>query len=297
MAVDKLLKWEGREGVSVGEADGVIERSIDEIVDESIDHVFDQGVDHSIDKSIDRSIDRSIDESIDKSFDESIDRSIDKSIDKSFDRSIDHSIDRSIDHSLNKVINKPIDHSPNKPIDHSPNKPNDHSPNKPNDPSPNKPNDPSPTKPTNPSTHPSKNTPNSHSLAPTASLLFHLLSPLLSLIPSNQLPPNPDQLLWRLFERQFLRALLRFLDVDRSRQLQLSRQLANDTFSLQSFWNPREHCFQYNDTESLRCVRNQTAVLPMLFGLEGVLNAEIDDFLGLLLDHRQVSEIGAIYGS
>lgn len=257
MAVDKLLKWEGREGVSVGEADDVIERSIDEIVDESIDHVIDQGVNESIDKSIDRSIDKSIDRSID--------RSIDKSIDKSFDRSIDH--------SLNKVINKPIDHSPNKPID------------------------PSLTKPTNPSTHPSKNTPNSHSLAPTASLLFHLLSPLLSLIPSNQLPPNPDQLLWRLFERQFLRALLRFLDVDRSRQLQLSRQLANDTFSLQSFWNPREHCFQYNDTESLRCVRNQTAVLPMLFGLEGVLNAEIDDFLGLLLDHRQVSEIGAIYGS
>ena len=237
MAVDKLLKWEGREGVSVGEADGVIERSIDEIVDESIDHVFDRGVDHSIDESIDRSI------------------------------------DKSIDHSLNEVINKPIDHSPNKP------------------------NDPSLTKPTNPSTHPSKNTPNSHSLAPTASLLFHLLSPLLSLIPSNQLPPNPDQLLWRLFERQFLRALLRFLDVDRSRQLQLSRQLANDTLSLQSFWNPRKHCFQYNDTESLRCVRNQTAVLPMLFGLEGVLNAEIDDFLGLLLDRRQVSEIGAIYGS
>lgn len=249
MAVDKLLKWEGREGVSVGEADDVIERSIDEIVDESIDHVFDKGVNESIDRSIDRSIDKSIDRSIDKSF------------------------DRSIDHSLNKVIYKPIDHSPNKPID------------------------PSLTKPTNPSTHPSKNTPNSHSLAPTASLLFHLLSPLLSLIPSNQLPPNPDQLLWRLFERQFLRALLRFLDVDRSRQLQLSRQLANDTLSLQSFWNPREHCFQYNDTESLRCVRNQTAVLPMLFGLEGVLNAEIDDFLGLLLDHRQVSEIGAIYGS
>lgn len=245
MAVDKLLKWEGREGVSVGEADGVIERSIDEIVDESIDHVFDRGIDEVIDESID----------------------------KSFDRSIDRSIDKSIDHSLNKVINKPIDHSPNKPIDHSL------------------------TKPTNPSTHPSKNTPNSHSLAPTASLLFHLLSPLLSLIPSNQLPPNPDQLLWRLFERQFLRALLRFLDVDRSRQLQLSRQLANDTFSLQSFWNPREHCFQYNDTESLRCVRNQTAVLPMLFGLEGVLNAEIDDFLGLLLDRQQVSEIGAIYGS
>ena len=253
MAVDKLLKWEGREGVSVGEADGVIERSIDEIVDESIDHVFDKGVDHSIDRSIDRSIDKSID----KGVDHSIDRSIDRSIDKSFDRSIDH--------SLNKVINKPID--------------------------------PSLTKPTNPSTHPSKNTPNSHSLAPTASLLFHLLSPLLFLIPSNQLPPNPDQLLWRLFERQFLRALLRFLDVDRSRQLQLSRQLANDTFSLQSFWNPREHCFQYNDTESLRCVRNQTAVLPMIFGLEGVLNAEIDDFLGLLLDRRQVSEIGAIYGS
>lgn len=277
MAVDKLLKWEGREGVSVGEADGVLERSIDEIVDESIDHVFDKGVDHSIDRSIDRSIDksfdRSIDKSIDKGVDHSIDHSIDKSIDKSFDRSIDHSIDRSIDHSLNKVINKPIDHSPNKPTD------------------------PSLTKPTNPSTHPSKNTPNSHSLAPTASLLFHLLSPLLSLIPSNQLPPNPDQLLWRLFERQFLRALLRFLDVDRSRQLQLSRQLANDTFSLQSFWNPREHCFQYNDTESLRCVRNQTAVLPMLFGLEGVLNAEIDDFLGLLLDRQQVSEIGAIYGS
>ena len=257
MAVDKLLKWEGREGVSVGEADDVIERSIDEIVDESIDHVFDQGVNESIDRSIDRSIDKSID----------------KSIDRSIDRSIDKSFDRSIDHSLNKVINKPIDHSPNKPID------------------------PSLTKPTNPSTHPSKNTPNSHSLAPTASLLFHLLSPLLSLIPSNQLPPNPDQLLWCLFERQFLRALLRFLDVDRSRQLQLSRQLANDTFSLQSFWNPREHCFQYNDTESLRCVRNQTAVLPMLFGLEGVLNAEIDDFLGLLLDRRQVSEIGAIYGS
>ena len=221
----------------MGEADGVIERSIDEIVDESIDHVFDRGIDEVIDESID----------------------------KSFDRSIDRSIDKSIDHSLNKVINKPIDHSL--------------------------------TKPTNPSTHPSKNTPNSHSLAPTASLLFHLLSPLLSLIPSNQLPPNPDQLLWRLFERQFLRALLRFLDVDRSRQLQLSRQLANDTFSLQSFWNPREHCFQYNDTESLRCVRNQTAVLPMLFGLEGVLNAEIDDFLGLLLDRQQVSEIGAIYGS
>lgn len=277
MAVDKLLKWEGREGVSVGEADGVLERSIDEIVDESIDHVFDKGVDHSIDRSIDRSIDksfdRSIDKSIDKGVDHSIDHSIDKSIDKSFDRSIDHSIDRSIDHSLNKVINKPIDHSPNKPTD------------------------PSLTKPTNPSTHPSKNTPNSHSLAPTASLLFHLLSPLLSLIPSNQLPPNPDQLLWRLFERQFLRALLRFLDVDRSRQLQLSRQLANDTFSLQSFWNPRKHCFQYNDTESLRCVRNQTAVLPMIFGLEGVLNAEIDDFLGLLLDHQQVSEIGEIYGS
>ena len=249
MAVDKLLKWEGREGVSVGEADGVLERSIDEIVDESIDHVFDKGVNESIDRSIDRSIDKSIDRSIDKSF------------------------DRSIDHSLNKVIYKPIDHSPNKPID------------------------PSLTKPTNPSTHPSKNTPNSHSLAPTASLHFHHLSPLLSLIPSNQLPPNPDQLLWRLFERQFLRALLRFLDVDRSRQLQLSRQLANDTFSLQSFWNPREHCFQYNDTESLRCVRNQTAVLPMLFGLEGVLNAEIDDFLGLLLDRQQVSEIGAIYGS
>ena len=257
MAVDKLLKWEGREGVSVGEADDVIERSIDEIVDESIDHVFDKGVNESIDRSIDRSIDKSIDHVFDRGVDHSIDRSIDRSIDKSFDRSIDH--------SLNKVINKPID--------------------------------PSLTKPTNPSTHPSKNTPNSHSLAPTASLLFHLLSPLLSLIPSNQLPPNPDQLLWRLFERQFLRALLRFLDVDRSRQLQLSRQLANDTFSLQSFWNPREHCFQYNDTESLRCVRNQTAVLPMLFGLEGVLNAEIDDFLGLLLDHRQVSEIGAIYGS
>ena len=289
MAVDKLLKWEGREGVSVGEADGVIERSIDEIVDESIDHVFDKGVNESIDRSIDRSIDKSIDHvfdkgvdhSIDKSIDRSIDRSIDKgvdhsidrSIDESIDRSIDKSFDRSIDHSLNKVINKPIDHSPNKPID------------------------PSLTKPTNPSTHPSKNTPNTHSLAPTASLLFHLLSPLLSLIPSNQLPPNPDQLLWRLFERQFLRALLRFLDVDRSRQLQLSRQLANDTFSLQSFWNPREHCFQYNDTESLRCVRNQTAVLPMIFGLEGVLNAEIDDFLGLLLDRQQVSEIGAIYGS
>ena len=261
----------------MGEADGVIERSIDEIVDESIDHVFDKGVNESIDRSIDRSIDksfdRSIDKSIDKGVDHSIDHSIDKSIDGSIDRSIDHSIDRSIDHSLNKVINKPIDHSPNKPTD------------------------PSLTKPTNPSTHPSKNTPNSHSLAPTASLLFHLLSPLLSLIPSNQLPPNPDQLLWRLFERQFLRALLRFLDVDRSRQLQLSRQLANDTFSLQSFWNPQEHCFQYNDTESLRCVRNQTAVLPMLFGLEGVLNAEIDDFLGLLLDRQQVSEIGAIYGS
>lgn len=269
MAVDKLLKWEGREGVSVGEADGVLERSIDEIVDESIDHVFDQGVN----ESIDRSIDRSIDKSIDHVFDKGVDHSIDKSIDRSIDKSIDKSFDRSIDHSLNKVINKPIDHSPNKPID------------------------PSLTKPTNPSTHPSKNTPNSHSLAPTASLLFHLLSPLLSLIPSNQLPPNPDQLLWRLFERQFLRALLRFLDVDRSRQLQLSRQLANDTFSLQSFWNPREHCFQYNDTESLRCVRNQTAVLPMLFGLEGVLNAEIDDFLGLLLDRQQVSEIGAIYGS
>ena len=249
----------------MGEADGVIERSIDEIVDESIDHVIDQGVDEVIDESIDRSIDKSIDHVFDRGVDHSIDRSIDRSIDKSFDRSIDH--------SLNKVINKPIDHCPNKPIDPSLNKP------------------------TNPSTHPSKNTPNSHSLAPTASLLFHLLSPLLSLIPSNQLPPNPDQLLWRLFERQFLRALLRFLDVDRSRQLQLSRQLANDTLSLQSFWNPREHCFQYNDTESLRCVRNQTAVLPMLFGLEGVLNAEIDDFLGLLLDHRQVSEIGAIYGS
>lgn len=229
--------------------------------------------DDVIERSIDEIVDESIDHVFDKGVNESIDRSIDRSIDKSIDRSIDKSFDRSIDHSLNKVIYKPIDHSPNKPID------------------------PSLTKPTNPSTHPSKNTPNSHSLAPTASLLFHLLSPLLSLIPSNQLPPNPDQLLWRLFERQFLRALLRFLDVDRSRQLQLSRQLANDTLSLQSFWNPREHCFQYNDTESLRCVRNQTAVLPMLFGLEGVLNAEIDDFLGLLLDHRQVSEIGAIYGS
>ena len=265
--------------------DHSIDRSIDKSIDRSIDKSIDESIDESIDKSIDKSIDESIDESIDKSIDRSIDESIDESIDKSIDHSIDHSIDKSIDKSYDRSIDRSIDHSLNEVI------------NKPIDPSPNKPNDPSLTKPTNPSTHPSKNTPNSHSLAPTASLLFHLLSPLLSLIPSNQLPPNPDQLLWRLFERQFLRALLRFLDVDRSRQLQLSRQLANDTLSLQSFWNPREHCFQYNDTESLRCVRNQTAVLPMLFGLEGVLNAEIDDFLGLLLDHRQVSEIGAIYGS
>ena len=243
--------------MGVDSVDEVATDVIDEIVDKSIDYVFDQGVDEVIDGVID----------------EVIDKFIDRSVDKSIDHSPNEVTDKPIDHSLNEVTDKPIDHSLNNSIDSSL------------------------TKPTNPSTHPSKNTPNSHSLAPTASLLFHLLSPLISLIPSNQLPPNPDQLLLRLFERQFLRALLRFLDVDRSRQLQLSRQLANDTLSLQSFWNPREHCFQYNDTESLRCVRNQTAVLPMIFGLEGVLNAEIDDSLGLLLDHRQVSEIGAIYGS